>query len=355
MSMHSRQSAGTMAAQGHLSNSSNNGNGFYHQRNTSRGTISQPQPQSQQQPQPQPEPDQHMPAPLSPQNGYPPLAPVEAYIPRYCFENGKYWYIVEAKMEDGRCWELSRSYEDFYDCQIELLNQFDEEAGKRGKPRILPYMPGPVANVTESIAYGRHGSLDEYVKKLLVLPPHITRCQLVRKLFAPRQGDFEIDADAFGEDIRYSAGSHQSVSSASRSSSQVHVNSPPVDRQSYQRTPSLPHANGGLPPRTDLQAPVINRQPSSITSLTPVSTVSSGGVMKVKVFFQDDLIAIRVPNDIGFQQLKDKLADRLKVKDELFVQYRDEHSGAYFDLANDRDLDIAMQRNSKLTLHVGLV
>lgn len=58
-------------------------------------------------------------------------------------------------MEDGRCWELSRYYHDFYDFQIALLTQFEEEAGNRGKPRTLPFMPGPVTHVTDAISNGR--------------------------------------------------------------------------------------------------------------------------------------------------------------------------------------------------------
>ena len=76
--------------------------------------------------------------------------------------------------------------------------------------------------------------------------------------------------------------------------------------------------------------------------------------MKVKVFFQDDLIAIRVPSDISVQQLREKLMDRLKIHDGIVMQYKDEPSGAYVDLVSDSDLDTAVQRNSKLTLYVGL-
>jgi len=76
--------------------------------------------------------------------------------------------------------------------------------------------------------------------------------------------------------------------------------------------------------------------------------------MKVKVFFQDDLIAIRVPSDINLQQLKEKLTDRLKIGDGIVVQYKDEPSGTVVDLNNDGDLDTAIQRNSKLTLVVGV-
>jgi bud emergence protein 1 len=90
------------------------------------------------------------------------------------------------------------------------------------------------------------------------------------------------------------------------------------------------------------------------SSLTQVSTTSSTGALKVKVFFQDDLIAIRVPGDINVQQLKEKLMDRLKINEDIAIQYKDEPSGSYIDLVSDSDLDTAIQRNSKLTLYVGL-
>ncbi|KAI9370641.1 hypothetical protein BJX61DRAFT_514806 [Aspergillus egyptiacus] len=303
----------------------------YHNRNASKVSIPQ------------------QPSHLSQQSYHQPLvAPVAASIPRYCFDNDKYWYIIEAKMEDGRCWELSRYYHDFYDFQIALLTQFEEEAGNRGKPRTLPFMPGPVTHVTDAISNGRRQNLDDYIKKLLSMPPHISRCTLVRQLFAPRPGDFEIDPSAFGEDTRFSGGSHHSTSheispSASRQSSQQQVNGA-SERHSHQRSqPSGSQSNGHRPPTIRQQS-----------SLTQISTASSTGALKVKVFFQDDLIAIRVPGDINVHQLKEKLVDRLKINGEIVVQYKDEPSGALVDLVSDHDLDTALQRNSKLTLYVGL-
>jgi len=298
-----------------------------HQRNASRGTVSQ--------------------APIPQQQGYPLLIPVSAYIPRYCFDNDKYWYIIEAKMEDGRCWELSRYYHDFYDFQIALLTQFEDEAGNRGRARTLPFMPGPVTHVTDAISNGRRQNLDEYIKKLLSMPPHISRCSLVRELFAPREGDFEIDPAAFGEDTRYSGGSQQSggvepAQSVSRQSSQQQINTS-TDRISQQRVPPPAAANGNRP--------AMNRQPSSITQASGASTNSA---MKVKVFFQDDLIAIRIPSGVSMQHLKDKLSDRLKIQEEIIVQYRDELSGSYVELHTDQDLESAMQRNVKLTLFVSI-
>jgi bud emergence protein 1 len=44
-----------------------------------------------------------------------------------------------------------RTPKDFYDFQINLLHQFPVEAGKKTKERILPYMPGPLAEIDEEI------------------------------------------------------------------------------------------------------------------------------------------------------------------------------------------------------------
>ncbi|EPS30754.1 hypothetical protein PDE_05706 [Penicillium oxalicum 114-2] len=316
--------------------SQNGINSGMHQRNVSKSTLS----------------GQAASSHPSSQSYQPLLAPVAASIPRYCFDNDKYWYIIEAKMEDGRCWELSRYYHDFYDFQIALLTQFDDEAGNRGRPRTLPFMPGPVTHVTDAISNGRRQNLDEYIKKLLSMPPHISRCQLVRQLFAPRAGDFEIDPNAFGEEARYSDQSHQSSSgleqsrSASRQSSQAPIGSGP-DRASQQRTPGGVAATG----LASSVPPPMNRQGSS---LTQVSTNSNAPAMKVKVFFQDDLIAIRIPAGVSLAHLKDKLCDRLKIQEDIIVQYRDEASGSYVDLSSDADLDHAMSRNTKLTLFVNI-
>ena len=329
----------------------------------------------------------------STQSGSPPtqlLAPISASIPRYCFENDKYWYIIECVLEDGRHWELARFYENFYDFQIALLQQFPKEADQAAGTRILPFMPGPVTYVTNAISNGRRESLNEYVKKLLALPEYISKCQLVRQLFAPREGDFELDPRAIGEDYRLSGASqHSSIAnslsrSASRQSSRGHLNGtngyppssmgPPQQRSNHQR--NQPSGQNGVNgsnqgpqhyrSSSDIQyTSTINRQPSSLTQASGISNRSTppvtgssttnvtSGALKIKVFFEDDLIAIRVPSDIGFKQLRDKLKDRLKVQDDVMIQYKDEPSQGYAELLSDRDLDMALQRNPKLTLYVG--
>ncbi|KAL8775264.1 MAG: hypothetical protein Q9209_000270 [Squamulea sp. 1 TL-2023] len=320
-------------------------------------------------------------------------APVSASVPRYCFENDKYWYIIECQLEDGRHWELSRYYQNFYDFQIALLQEFPKEADSNGGTRILPYMPGPVTYVTDAISNGRRESLDDYVRKLLALPPYISKCQLVRELFAPREGDYELDPRAAGEDYRLSSGSQRSSATnslsrtTSRQSSRGQINgsfgrgpgamAPPQHSNGHHRgQPSVSGTNGAPPGQQyrnqsdyHQQAP-INRQPSNITDAsvnssgthrsnpanqaapsTSATNVAATGAMRFKIWFGDECRAIRVPSELSFQQLKDKIKDRFGLEDDILIQYRDESSGSYVDMHNDRDLDLALTRNPKLTFY----
>ncbi|APA12962.1 hypothetical protein SS1G_08454 [Sclerotinia sclerotiorum 1980 UF-70] len=294
-------------------------------------------------------------------------APISARIPRYCFAEDKYWFVIEAALEDGRHWELSRYYEDFYDFQIALLTEFPAEAGNTGtQKRSLPYMPGPVNYVTDAITEGRQHNLDAYVKNLLTQPAYISRCTLVKQFFAPREGDYEMDPNAVEEEYRLSGGSQQSSSdsrtqAASRQSSRGDLNGETYSiggptgltaAPGHQRgQSSLSVKNGQGPTR---QTSSLSQPPSN--SLTPAANMNGQqpSAMKVKIYFGDDLIAIRVPTDIQYRQLYEKISDRLKIPqgDEIALYYKDEPSGEKPNLMSDNDLDIALQRNDKLIIYV---
>ena len=115
-----------------------------------------------------------------------PLAPVRASVPRYCFHNDMYWFLIECQMEDGRWYELSRYYADFYDFHLSLLESFPEEAGQKCEVRTLPFMPGPVPRITDGLFNERQQKLDVYIKRIIDMPPHISKSLLVRNLFKPR-------------------------------------------------------------------------------------------------------------------------------------------------------------------------
>ncbi|KAL9105858.1 MAG: hypothetical protein Q9227_009021 [Pyrenula ochraceoflavens] len=299
------------------------------------------------------------------------LAPISASIPRYIFDNDVYYYIVECQMEDGRWWELRRFYGDFYDFQIALLKQFPEEAGNEGKPRTIPYMPGPVAHVTDAISAGRKQNLDEYVKLILALPPHISRSNLVRQLFQPRSSDYEIDPSALGEEYRLSGASQQSQGpsrTASRQSSRGQMNGgvgggygqTQSARSMHQRgNPSLSAVNGQYRQQGSMTQASTNGNGTNNASYSqPMmpSNTNGSGALKLKIFFQHEIISLRVPADISLRALVEKIRERLKINEEIMVQYKDEASnGQIIELMSDRDLDVAIQRNPKLSLVVSFL
>lgn len=283
-------------------------------------------------------------------------APISARIPRYCFAEEKYWFVIEAALEDGRHWELSRYYEDFYDFQIALLTEFPAEAGNTGtQKRTLPYMPGPVNYVTDAITEGRQHNLDAYVKNLLTQPPYISRCTLVKQFFAPREGDYEIDPNAVNEDYRLSGASQPSstdspTNGASRQSSRGNLNGGGYSGLSAAPARTSPglRANGQQP----------TRQTSSLSqstnSASPGPTGQQPSAIKIKIKKGDETIAIRVPTEIQYQQLYEKIRERLRIPDneEMALSYNDEPSGTRPSLLSNNDLDIALQRNDKLMLYV---
>ncbi|CZR37120.1 uncharacterized protein FPRO_02620 [Fusarium proliferatum ET1] len=301
------------------------------------------QPRTSQQPQ-----QNHVQKPVSQLN-----APLQARIPRYCFAEDKYWFVIEALLEDGRQWELSRYYEDFYDFQIALLTEFPAEAGNTGtQKRTLPYMPGPVNYVTDAITEGRLHNLDAYVKNMLNQPHYISRCNLVRQFFAPREGDYEIDPNDNEEEYRLSQASQLSSAESPAGGSQNNLNG-----STYGLSAAPAHQMGP-------GSPDIHRQPSSLSQPSQTSLgngmqpqAQPASAMKIKMYFNGDLIAIRVPTDISFQALYEKICDRLKVPagQEVQLFYKDEPTGDKPSMLSDNDLDYALQRNEKLLLYVEAV
>ncbi|TQS37311.1 hypothetical protein Golomagni_02219 [Golovinomyces magnicellulatus] len=267
-------------------------------------------------------------------------APISARVPRYCYSDDKYWFIIEVQREDGRFWEMSRFYEDFYDFQIQLLSEFPVEAGNTGQQkRTLPYMPGPVSYVTDSITEGRQNNLDAYVINLLSQPPYISRCQLVKQFFTPREGDVEVSPKNLDDNYRLSGESIQSsIDSAT---------------DGISRLSSRGNANFNNP--SGLSA---TPQRSHVPSIDVVSTMSVPSLqmssIKVKIYFGDDLIAIRVPADIQFEHLSEKIRERLKIPsgEIITLSYKDENSSERPLLMSNDDLDLALSRNDKLVIYV---
>lgn len=276
-------------------------------------------------------------------------APISARIPRYCFAEDKYWFVIETQLEDGRHWELSRYYEDFYDFQIALLTEFPAEAGNTGtQKRTLPYMPGPVSYVTDAITEGRLHNLDAYVKNLLNQPPYISRCTLVKQFFAPREGDYEMDPATIEQEYRLSQGSQGSSSGSHANHDSLQSSRNNLSGNGYNGLSATPRQVSN--PQQVMQQPPSQPQQAQQPG-------QAAAAMKIKMLYNDDLIAIRVPTNIQFQQLCDKIRDRLKLSpnEQLQLFYKDEQTGNKPSLTNDADLDYALERNEKLMLYVEVV
>ena len=76
--------------------------------------------------------------------------------------------------------------------------------------------------------------------------------------------------------------------------------------------------------------------------------------MKVKISFGEDLIAIKVPTDVQFDQLYERIRERLKIpqQEALSLKYKDDISGRPLPLTDNEQLDIALRDNEKLVLVV---
>lgn len=220
-------------------------------------------------------------------------------------------------------------------------------------------MPGPVNYVTDAITEGRQHNLDAYVKNLLTQPPYISRCTLVKQFFAPREGDEELDPNSLNEDYRLSGGSGQSsndspTNGASRQSSRGNLNG--GGYAGLSAAPARISPQGLSPNGPDRQNSSLSQASSNIMS--PTGQAQNGqsqqmSAMKVKIYYGDDLIAIRVPTDIQYPQLYDKICERLKIPqgDSLSLSYKDESSGERPSLISNNDLDSALGRNDKLIIY----
>lgn len=332
------------------------------------------------------------------QNGYPPtqrstsgsyqtqqqqnlFAPVRASVPRFVFADDKFHFVVECRLSNGSHWDLSRIYEDFYELQINLINAFPDEAGQvAGKPRILPYMPGPVKFVTDSISEGRRANLDEYLRDLLSLQQHITCSSLVRNFFAPRDGDYELEqSDAELADHARPAEAQPRHSESSQGSYQNaqyqqpgQPRQPSVPNHQYNQSQSSngtyghqraqqSQASANFPSHSD---PSVNSLPGPARQMTGTPMGTNGNApVKVKAWFdRDTCVVIRMAprGQFTYEELHRKIVERRKLEykgqdqndEDLDIEYRDEKDGEYYRLEGDEDLDIAVERNEKLTLAV---
>ncbi|KAG5363006.1 Protein scd2/ral3 [Yarrowia sp. B02] len=301
---------------------------------------------------------------------------VRAGVESFAFDtpSGKYWYLVNVELEDGSVRRLCRYYQDFYVFQIHLLDVFQEAAGKRDQERMLPYMPGPLTYVTDQISSQRRGNLDEYVRKLLELPAELSQSRIVQELFAIRPGDItasgpteelpqpatpleetfeDAQADARARGVHSQPPPPHTLPRAAQSSSTVAYSE---DTDAESRPVSVQSSTAQLPSHSSAAYGAGHQRMTSVSTVGPTTEnpavntpQSSSCSVKVKVFYQDDLIAIRVPSDIEYAMLRDRLCERLRVQT-LSLLYKAE-DGSRVVIANNEDLGEAVYGKNKLVLY----
>lgn len=296
-------------------------------------------------------------------------------------EEGSFWFHLRAFFSTGASLILYRLYQDFYDFQIALMDDFAVEAGRvpgddGHTERILPMMPGPTEYEDEVVCAQRVHDLSIYLADLCTLPERIRGCGLMYEFLVPRAGDVVIaDGDSrsyddggggaggghggqvenqYGELVQYldqmepgnnASGGPQPASGDAvaaqlgrlslNGGGQAHLQQPQQQQRYYDETP-----------QTASSAASSYRLPTGNANM-------DAPFIKIKIFHRntDDLIAIRVPPTVTHPALLDKVRERLG-REVNHLQYREEGiSGARFiGLEDDEELERWVRSGAKLVL-----
>ncbi|RCI03688.1 bud emergence protein 1 [Rhizopus stolonifer] len=225
---------------------------------------------------------------------------VSAYIDSYILEGDQYWFIVFARLSNQKHRVLYRLYEDFYDFQINFLQEYPMEAGKQDQERILPFMPGPLDAVNDEITADRARDLSKYCDELLKLPRYLSSSTWVQdQLFGIHEGDIETDIDPATGNIPTTTSTPNTINTS--------------NPNNYSTTPTTP------------TTPVM--PPTPLTPATPATpatpSVYHGNTIKVKIKYKDEIFAIKVPVPITVEFLRAKIIDRIGFEVQLFYKNGD--------------------------------
>ncbi|GBB97852.1 hypothetical protein RclHR1_03090010 [Rhizophagus clarus] len=293
---------------------------------------------------------------------------ISASVESFHYKDDKYWFVVRVEMATGRFRFLYRLYEDFYEFQIALLNKFREEAGRTGKQRILPFMPGPLSYVNDMITSQRRADLDVYVKELLTLPEYILTDPLMNELFGLKGDDVETDNPRQPGEV---TGENGSASLLGLDSSPIDPTPPMSSTQFqpssynnvFQQPKKKPSLNGGFKHNTGgssftsggqppfMRSSRVHDESSNDSTSTPSPTYTSSHKLeglRIKIEYRGDLFAILLgKDDMNFSRFQKKLFDRFGNLDDL--KYRDSN-GEFVRLQDEAALNKALKIGNKLLL-----
>lgn len=289
----------------------------------------------------------------------------EVGIESFSVTNGKYWFLVRVVLADGSTRCLCRYYEDFFNLHQRVLAEWPHEGGrydtKKHKRRIIPFIPGPVMDVSETLCHRRMVDLDVYLSSMRELPAYISRSVLVNSFYDLWPGDQQLsrnDVTTNNAPIRPARsppnmvilnGSNASASAAEKAQETPETPQPYFPRKAAGSSASVGNSNAddgagddhasihsraeslvsrlselalghrrqssassvvhhkhsvgshlGLFGKTEDKSEETQRRPSSISLK-----------LKLKFYYKDDIFAIAVPTEVTLEELKQMIIPRI--------------------------------------------
>ncbi|EDO16891.1 hypothetical protein Kpol_1024p45 [Vanderwaltozyma polyspora DSM 70294] len=269
----------------------------------------------------------------------------KASVTAFALENDKYWFALTCELSTGVTRKLKRYYQDFYDLQVKLLDSFPSESGKlrdstgQWTRRIIPYIPGPVPYVTDTITKKRKEDLNVYVGDLINLPEYISRSPLVKGLFDIKKNEYDSEyitgsaelqqSQMNGTDANTSFGDSTPTAVADITNNEDNTLTG-EDLRLYDKMNNL-----------SLNSKPKTRPPSGqLPQLTKPT--------KIKFYYNDDIFALMLTNDIGYQGLRDKIGPR--VDGENFELQVKTPSGEVEVINSDGQISHIIEQKLKITV-----
>ncbi|CAG62555.1 uncharacterized protein GVI51_M05291 [Nakaseomyces glabratus] len=262
---------------------------------------------------------------------------IYASVDAYGLENEKYWYTVSCILDNGRARRLKRYYQDFYDLQVQLLDAFPAESGKlrdangNWTRRIMPYIPGPVPYVTDTITKKRREDLNIYVADLIRLPKYITSSRMIQNIFRVKNNGYDTEFDKKDASIHTDNSSTHSKSRTSK----IHDKDSTLTGEElnlYEKMSELSVSTPGSRPHS--------RPPSSL----PPQLKS----IKVKFYYKDDIFALMLPQHISLDELKNKIGPRIDTEDFILnIKLKD---GLGEEIKTDDQVSYIIQSKQKIAV-----
>ncbi|CCF58468.1 hypothetical protein KAFR_0E03160 [Kazachstania africana CBS 2517] len=226
---------------------------------------------------------------------------IDGSIDSFGLENDKYYFDVRCILAKNKLRKLRRYYQDFYDLQVKLLDTFPSESGKlRDKngqwtKRIIPYIPGPVPYVTDTITQKRKEDLNIYIKDLIKLPEYISHSSMVNSLFELRDNGY--DNEVFIEKTMDNAKANiLQEGAAKRISSRQHDSTLTGDDLGLYKKMSQLSLSSSRP----------QSRPPSVLPPQPVVKTN-----KIKFYYKDDIFALKLHGNITLNELRSKISPRV--------------------------------------------